>query len=112
MKRSIRRALLLLLTLCMVGAQTAAFAHAIGHLGGEAAARAAASSIASADHFEGSCVECLAFAQVGGGAHGTPPQPGIAPRCDCEPVFAALACVVVTAPAAFDARAPPTLRPA
>jgi hypothetical protein len=107
-----RRALLCLLSLCLVLAQTGALAHGISHIVvADPHARVAAPSLqkASADHADEFCIECLAFAQVMGAACDSGVEAAAAVLPALPPVAAAEQRAPAARCVAFRARAPPLL---
>jgi hypothetical protein len=109
-----RRALLLILSVCLLLSQQAALAHGITHIhvddsGRSVATRTSIESL-SADHHDDFCIECLAFAQVTGAAHGCPVLPAIEPPVAIAPAAAADCHVDRGVFLHFQARAPPLTR--
>lgn len=109
--------LAVLLSLLLLGAQQAAFAHLIGHLGasgGPAAAEVAALDRDDANHGEArtladACTACVSASAIASAApFGVPPQLTFVGGVETPPAAAPLA-RVAAAPLPYLARAPPFL---
>lgn len=109
----LRRALLILVSLCLTFSQQAALAHGISHIKVmDDQARPAPTSFgkfatAAADEF---CLECLAFAQVMGAACDTAVDSVTAAHPESELPDAIDRRVDSTAPLVLRARGPPSAR--